>query len=141
VAVVSDFLWTVGLVNKKVIEILGDTLSKKRNYQIVKRGRFSTLMLTKRYKVWAKSAALQLSVHRPIEAVWPIHMHFYFYRKTLRHFDFVNLAQGPQDALQDAGIIPEDDMAHVIPVFHGEYAGWEKDKENPRVVITIIGDF
>ena len=47
------------------------------------------------------------------------------------------MAQAPQDALVDAHIIPDDNVNYVIPVFHGEYGGWEKDKDNPRVVITI----
>ena len=84
-----------------------------------------------------KTSLILLGNLKPLDAEYPILMHFKFYRKTNKRFDYNNLSQGPQDILVKLGMIPDDDMRHVIPVFHGPYGGWEKDKENPRLEITI----
>lgn len=65
---------------------------------------------------------------------YPVKIEFFFYRRTKRVFDYINMAQGPLDLLVDVGIIPDDSVRYVIPVF----TGWAVDKQNPRVVITIL---
>ena len=66
---------------------------------------------------------------------YPAVMTFYHYRKTNAAFDFSNMFEGLQDVFQILGIIVEDNMNHIIPAIEG--LGWEKDAENPRVVVTI----
>ncbi len=123
----------------KQITIEGEVISKKNN---VMRSRWG-IIYKKPYRDYSAQATEDLEKMEipPIEADFPILMHFFFYRRTLRQFDYNNMSQGPQDLLTAAGIIPDDSMKFVIPVFHGPYAGWVKDKENPRVEITITSRF
>ncbi len=116
------------------ITIIGEVMSKKNSKRIAKK----RLISSKQYQDYEKSASIQVSMKRPIQSpTWPIKIHFFFHRKTRRSFDYNNMAQGPQDILVKAGIIPDDSMQYVIPVFHSEYAGWCVDKHNPRLEMTF----
>lgn len=64
---------------------------------------------------------------REIGEDYPVKMHFYFYRDSKRHFDYVNIVQIIMDALQKVEILPDDDADHVIPVFDG-YEVVKKEK-------------
>lgn len=125
---------------KYSIEIPGNTISSKNHKQIVfvNRGygpKKPALISSKPYSEWASMVKAALKNHALIGANWkyPLIIHFHFYRKTGAKFDFVNMAQGPLDLLQQLGIIADDDMNHVIP---GRFT-WSLDKHNPRLVIQI----
>lgn len=119
------------------ITIKGEVMSKKNSQMIVGRRR-KMIIPSKQYRDYADNAIAQIKDLPPLEPEqWPVLLHFFFYRKTNRGFDYNNLSQGPQDLLVKAGIIPDDDMQHIVPVFEGEYAGWTKDADNPRLVLTF----
>lgn len=90
------------------------------------------------FEQWEKSALIQLSIQRPLECDWPIAMHVKFYTKTRKMFDYTNMAEGIQDVLKKAEVIPDDNTKYIEPVFSGEYGGREIDKDNPRIVVTFI---
>ena len=90
---------------------------------------------SKAYQRYARRALPLLKQCNLVGYDWqyPVTIHFYFYRATRRKFDHLNIAQGPLDLMVEAGILADDDMAHVIPgVFE-----WGVDKDNPRVEIVI----
>jgi len=122
------------LILRRIV-IPGEVISKKNSQRAFR----SRIVPSSAWLKYAKAVIKHFEEHpcEPLDADYPILMHFYFYRKTNRAYDLNNISQGPQDLLVQAGVIPDDNMNYVIPVFHGEHAGWEKDKENPRVVITI----
>lgn len=83
-------------------------------------------------------AIYQLNRYPPLSVLyWPILMHFKFFMPTKRKFDYNNLSQGVQDVMVQRGILPDDDYAHIIPVFHGDMAGVYIDKERPRVEVVF----
>ena len=63
----------------------------------------------------------------------PYKFHFFYYRSSNRHWDYINMCQIIADALQKAEILVEDDATHFIPVFDG----FAVDKENPGVEFYI----
>ena len=89
----------------------------------------------KLYKAWEKASLIWLKKHR--YGAWtgdyPVEISFFFFRDSMRRFDFDNAIQGSLDVLQKAKIIVQDDMLHVIPII----SGWSIDKLKPRVVIKI----
>jgi hypothetical protein len=116
-------------------------ISKKNSPKIIvfgKSGRYS-ISASDRYIEYEKLAKLQLSGRKSMVAIenYPIFLHFQFFNETNRVFDFNNLSQGPQDILTQMGIIPDDSYRYCIPVFFGKHGGSFKDKENPRLVMTI----
>ena len=119
-----------------LIVIEGEVYSKKNSRQIVGSKGRPRLLPSKQYMGWAESALWQLKVHPAVGRRWkyPLTVHFKFFRKTKRAFDYNNLSQGPMDLLVEAGIIKDDSMLYVTPCFSG---GWVVDKENPRVEIYI----
>jgi len=64
---------------------------------------------------------------------YPLQVVFYFRRRTLGRWDFLNICQGVADAMVKAEYIPDDDVTHFMPVLFG----WEKNKENPGVDFWI----
>lgn len=105
---------------------------------IVKFGNFSSIKTNKVYDNYKKNTLSEIVIgklNKPL--VYPIYAHYFFYRKDRRKFDLTNLCEGPQDMMQEALIIEDDDMRHLIPVFHGPYAGWDICKDQPRCVITL----
>lgn len=118
----------------------GSTISSKNHKQIVfvQRGhghKTPALISSKAYTIWAKEVKAALKTHPLRGAEWnyPLTIHFHFYRKTKAKFDYINMAQGPLDLLQELGIIEDDDMNHVVP---GRFT-WSVDKNNPRLIMTI----
>ena len=65
---------------------------------------------------------------------FPVRIKFMIYRKSHRRTDFINIIQNLCDCLVKEGLLPDDDMRHLIPVFE-EY---RVDKDNPRTEITIL---
>lgn len=93
---------------------------------------------SKAFELWAKAAMIELKAnYKPIEFDYPVYVHYKIYRETKRKCDLSNLIEGPNDLLQQAGLIDDDDFKHLIPIFYSEFAGLGFDKENPRIVITL----
>lgn len=63
----------------------------------------------------------------------PLHVGFYFYRKTEGRADYSNLVQAVQDCMVKALLIEDDNMSCLIPHFLGH----QKDAENPGVMIYL----
>ena len=89
----------------------------------------------KLYKAWEKASLIWLKKQRygPWGGTYPVEIKFFFFRDSMRRFDFDNTIQGSLDVLQQAKIILQDDMLHVIPII----SGWSVDKLKPRVVMKI----
>jgi len=118
------------------IIIPGNAIAKKNSQRVVRMGRRHAIRASKAYDKWEK-AALQHLQCRYGGVVWkggyPLRFHVFFWRANKRKFDLSNMIEGPQDVLQKAGIIEDDSMRHVVPVFDG----WDIDKNNPRVEIYL----
>lgn len=122
------------------ITIPGQTIVKKNSRRLVKIGKFPKSLPSKQYELWAEQALWHLKRYPKWAAGYPVAIGFFFYRQDRRRFDFSNLVQGPEDVLQQAEIIVDDDMNHIIPVIinrPGIGYGWAVDKLNPRVDIII----
>ena len=88
------------------------------------------------YTRWEK-AALEHLIAEYANYKWPgaypIEVHFFLFRENRRKWDIDNVFCGCLDVMQKVGILEDDSMNHVIPVF----AGWAIDKKNPRVVLQL----
>ena len=120
----------------------GQPMSKKRNWvPVCGRGR-PRIMLTKAYKDWEKGVVDQLWVQRvqyqasmvgPFEPITePVLVEFHFFIKGFREIDLSNLYQGPEDALEAAGILHND---KVIAGHDGSRR--HPGVSNPHITITI----
>jgi len=118
------------------IIIPGNTIAKKNSQRVVRMGKRYAIRASKAYDKWEKSA-LQHLQHTYPGTVWeggyPLLFHIFFWRANKRKFDLSNMLEGSQDVLQKAGIIEDDSMRHVVPVFDG----WGVDRGNPRVEIFL----
>lgn len=123
------------------IIIPGNAIAKKNSMRIIKMGRRSSIRSSVAYDKWAARALQELMLQRvpKYTGSYPVEMQIFFYRKTRAKFDFSNLLEGSQDVLQQAGIIDDDSMNHLIPVIdrRGKNVGWDVDKHNPRTEIFI----
>ena len=92
-------------------------------------------MASAAYNRWAKSALRHLFLTKTPQwsGPYPLTMKFFFWRKTRAKFDLGNMSEGCQDVLQQAQVIEDDSMKHVIPVF----LGWGISKHNPRVELIL----
>jgi Holliday junction resolvase RusA-like endonuclease len=117
------------------IIIPGQTRAKKNSMMVIRLGNRYSIKSSKIYTEWAKKALKHLSIeqYNKWEGGYPITLSFFFYRENKRKFDYGNMIEGTQDILQQAGIIEDDDMNHVIPVI----LGWAIDKNNPRTEIWL----
>lgn len=116
------------------ITIHGNTISKKNSKQIVPTSDGKHRVISSaNYQQWAKDAMWQLKQYQPQVWRYPVKVRMTFYRENKRRADYNNLGQGPLDCLVAAGILADDDMAHVLP----EYMPWQVDKAAPRVEIEI----
>lgn len=122
----------------QIIEIHGNTIVKKNSQQIAKYGGRQHIRPSNAYAKYQNKALYETKLlYKPVKLHYPVYLHYFFYRATKHKFDIGNLSEGPQDILTKCGLIEDDSMVHVIPVFHGKYGGWAIDKKNPRVKITI----
>lgn len=64
----------------------------------------------------------------------PYKVGFYFIRDSKRKFDYINIAQIVQDLMVKNGWVEDDNCNELLPVF----LGYEVDKENPGVKITVL---
>ena len=64
----------------------------------------------------------------------PIVIHFKFYRKSRRKFDYVNPLQTVQDLMVKYDWLEDDSSDHLLPVFDT----YEYNKEKPGVLIKIL---
>jgi Holliday junction resolvase RusA-like endonuclease len=120
------------------LEISGDPPALKNSKQIYVNKRTGKPFITSsnRSKVWQASAIDQLrDQFKDLKVVdYPINVAVEFYFATKRRKDLDNALSGVMDALVHAGILEDDDVAHVdnISISFGGY-----DKENPRTIIYI----
>ena len=122
--------------------INGQPMSKKRNwYPMWVKGHLQ-IGLSALYKAWEKGAVSELWVQKHTYAgsmlvPWlaiaePVLVEFHFFLKRGRLIDLSNLYQGPEDALQAAGILKDDEVI----------AGHDRSRrhygvDNPHITITI----
>lgn len=122
--------------------INGQAMSKKRNwYPMWVKGHLQ-IGLSAQYKAWGKSAVDQLWLQKiqyggsmlvpwvPIAELVLVKFHFFI--KGHRRIDLSNLYQGPEDALQAAGILKNDEF---IAGHDGSRRHYGVD--NPHIQITI----
>ena len=119
-----------------------DVPSSKNSKQIVMSGgkrRLISSSITLKYK--RNTGIIYRTYAREFRALvqdmgenYPVHVEFYFVRKTLRKFDYINMAQIVQDMMVTEHWLPDDNCDYIIPVF----AGHEKDAKNPGVRIKLI---
>ena len=64
----------------------------------------------------------------------PYVVHFKFYRKSRRKFDYVNPLQTVQDLMGKNKWIEDDNCDNIIPIFEP----YQYDKENPGVIIKVL---
>ena len=118
------------------IIIPGEVISKKNGQKIIRCGKFPKIMAGDAYLKWEKQAIQELQFKRT--PAWdgplPCELHMFFYRKTKRSFDVENMISSIQDMLIKAGVIEDDSVNHIIPVFKG----WSIDKNHPRVCVELI---
>ena len=107
--------------------------SKKRGFIITKNKK---VLPNPRYTQWVKDTKTQLltdnadlsGMKEQIDKLErPFELCMYFYRRTNRRFDLINLAQSIQDFLVEIDLIEDDNMEVIYPVF----IGWKKDPDNP----------
>lgn len=122
------------------ITIYGELYSSKNSKRIVRFGDKMALIPSKAYMGSVKPIEQQLVLNRykwlkEIEnCSKPLKIGFYIYRKTKRAWDWNNINQGISDLLVRCGWLQDDNVYEYIPVF----LGWEVDKNNPRVEISVI---
>ena len=125
---------------KYTVIIPGNAMSKKNSKNIIWAGDGKPRIISSKvHNEWAKGALLVLKTNEFVGYPWhyPVRMSFHFIRANKCRFDFNNLTQGLTDLLQQAGIIEDDDMNHVIP---GPNFSWSVDKNNPRTIVTIYSE-
>lgn len=119
-----------------------DVPSSKNSKQIVMRGKKRSLISSAATLAYKKNTSIiYRSYAREFRATvqdigenYPVHVAFYFVRKTLRKFDYINMAQIVQDMMVAEGWLPDDNHDYLIPVFTGH----EKNAKNPGVIIKLI---
>ncbi len=121
------------------ITIPGQTRSKK-NSKVIKykwlKGKLKPFITSsKLYKIWATKARkwIRKKKYPAWDGEYPIEIKFFLYRANRRKWDVDNILCGPLDVLQETGILTDDDVKHVIPVF----CGWTIDQINPRVELML----
>lgn len=123
-----------------MIVIFGELYSSKNSKRIVHFGNRPALISSKAYMSSIKPIEQQLVLNRykwlkEIEnRPKPLKIGFYIYRKTKRAFDWLNIGQGISDLMVKCGWLIDDNVNEYIPFF----LGWEVDKNNPRVEISVI---
>lgn len=120
------------------LEISGEVPALKNSKQIFINKRTGKPFITSstRSKVWQASAIDQLrdQFQGLIVTDYPINIAIEFYFSTKRRKDLDNALSGVMDALVQAEVITDDDIAHVdnISISFGGY-----DKDNPRCIIYL----
>jgi Holliday junction resolvase RusA-like endonuclease len=120
------------------LTILGQTPSKKNSKRIVRSGGRTFLISSKQCLDWEKSAEIQIlnqlqNDTSQITMSYPLNVKMFFYRESKRRWDYNNIGQAVLDILVKMKLLIDDDAEHCVPV----YEGYEIDKENPRVEVTI----
>lgn len=107
--------------------------TKKNHQQIIKVHGRNIVVPSKEYTKYERESISYLPLsEKPIDC--PVNVKCYFYMKTHRRVDLVNLLQAVSDMLVKAGIL-EDDNSKIIVSYDGSRVYY--DKENPRTVIFI----
>ena len=127
-----------------MITIPGQIYAKKNSQRIVKFGNRRAIIASAAYMRWEEQGLYHLKYEAKIEqwrGGYPVELRLFFFRKTKQKFDLSNMIEGVQDLLQKSGIIEDDSMRHVIPVFEyrlGIGYGWAVDKDNPRTEVRLV---
>ena len=124
------------------IVISGEVHSSKNSRRIFKNHKTGNMFVakSKASKADEKTFLAQLSGQREIwekmtrDASYPLQIVFHFRRKTRAKFDYVNIAQGLLDAMQEAGYIVDDCADYVIPVF----VQYVVSSKNPGCDIYVV---
>ena len=122
------------------ITIYGELYSTKNSKRILRAGNKIFIGKSAVSKSADKYIEQQLILHKQkwkslcSNKKYPLSLAFTLYRKTKRHFDWVNIVQGLLDCMVRCEWLPDDDMEHLTPVFEK----WEVDAKNPRVEIKIV---
>ena len=125
--------------NEKII-IYGELYSTKNSKRILKAGDKIFIGKSAVSKAADRVIEQQLMLHKQkwkslcMGKKYPLSVAFTLYRKTKRHFDWVNIVQGLLDCMVRCDWLPDDDMEHLTPVFES----WAVDSKNPRVEIKIL---
>jgi len=118
-----------------MITIRGSTPSQKNSKQIFINRATGKPFITSSVKVkaWQQDALWQLKGVKPI-VDYPVCLTMTFYYDSKRRHDLDNSSSGVLDILVKAGILVDDDVAHVdqLELVFGGY-----DKTNARVEILI----
>lgn len=117
---------------KSTIIVIGNIPSKKNSKRIFCRGKYPTVLPSKKHEEWHEELMWQLKGQKKIENIEKINITFY--PSTKRKADLTNKAESIMDLLVDADII-EDDNWFVVGELNLIFGG--KDKENPRAEIEI----
>lgn len=112
-----------------MIEIPLNPVTKKNHMQIVSNGKRPSLIQSKQYREYEKSA---LYFIRPLGIDYPVNIKCLFYMKTHRRVDLVNLLEAIDDILVKAGAL-KDDNCEIVAGHDGSRVYYDKD--NPRTEI------
>jgi Holliday junction resolvase RusA-like endonuclease len=128
--------------------LYGELYSKKNSKRcFVKNGR-TYVLPSKVYEKNKKAFLQQLCLSQDCKRVWqnilnfskerqgteyPLSLKVKIFRKTRRQFDYINIIQGLQDILVEAGYLPDDSAKYFIPSFET----FEVDSKNPRVILYV----
>jgi Holliday junction resolvase RusA-like endonuclease len=70
---------------------------------------------------------------------FPLRVEFIFVRRTKARWDWINMLQVVQDCMVDAGMLPDDDVGHLLPCLpKSPNLSYYIDKTNPGVYIRVI---
>lgn len=119
----------------KEFELRGLNVASSKNSKRICGNKIINSQLAINYYIWVLPILEQMKdeIIQEINNNYPSKIHFYYYRKDKRRFDYANMVQILADSFQKVGILPDDDAKHFIPIFDG----YEVDKENPGVKFWV----
>lgn len=115
-----------------MIVIQGAPRTKKNSQRIIKIGGHYSIIPSKAYKEYEKSAGSQIKAKEAID--YPINVKVLYYMPTRRRVDLVNLLEATLDILVRYNVI-SDDNSKVVVSMDGSRVLY--DKENPRAEIYL----
>lgn len=115
--------------------IEGRPITKKNSQRIVNNGGRPTIIQSKQYKAYEKTAILQIRKDRPKNPIdYPVEVTCLYYMPTRRRVDILNLLAATHDILVKAEIL-KDDNSDIVCSVDGSRVLY--DKIRPRVEIMI----
>jgi len=122
--------------------IPGNTPSLKNSKRIVRMGKMTKLIPSKRHEEYEKETEVFYSMltekfkRHTSNHTKPLSIAFYFVRDSRRKFDYTNAIDTVQDLIVKNGWIEDDNCTEMKPVI----SGYHVDKENAGVYMLIIPD-